>query len=252
MPPSNTFTLYRFFNAEDVLLYVGLTVNPGRRMEKHRDDKPWWPDVARVTMEHYGDLTVLRAAEREAIAAEKPLHNVRMNGGSEKGANHSPPAVPAATPIDGLVGRWFHSWRPLRDEDKYATVRNGRVLEWQGEILERVEHELYLVQTYSWWDGSSYSQQLISVQDMAEWTFYVNHIEMAASLGCQESVRRDGGECGAPAEYITVNFGLGTTPVCTAHAGFYGQVQPIIWRNGVPELGKKTRVPHPLSAEYRA
>jgi predicted GIY-YIG superfamily endonuclease len=78
----STFTLYRFFDAEDTLLYVGLTVNPGRRMEKHRGTQPWWNDVARIEMEQHQDLATLRAAEREAIEHEQPLHNVRMNAGT--------------------------------------------------------------------------------------------------------------------------------------------------------------------------
>lgn len=73
-------TLYRFFDADDTLLYVGMTINPGRRLEKHRATQPWWPDVARIDMEQHPDEVTLRRAEREAIKAENPLHNVRMNG----------------------------------------------------------------------------------------------------------------------------------------------------------------------------
>lgn len=73
-------TLYRFYDADDVLLYVGQSVNPGRRMEKHRDTQTWWRDVARIEMEQHPDKVTLLAAEREAIKEEKPLHNVRMNG----------------------------------------------------------------------------------------------------------------------------------------------------------------------------
>lgn len=86
-----TFTLYRFFDADDQLLYVGLTVNPGRRMEKHRGTQPWWADVARIEMEQHLDLETLRAAEREAIKAERPLHNIRMNGRQQ--TSSAPPLV---------------------------------------------------------------------------------------------------------------------------------------------------------------
>lgn len=75
----STFTLYRFFAADDTLLYVGLTINPGRRMEKHIGTKAWWRDVALITMEQHVDHASLRTAERTAIRTEAPLHNVRMN-----------------------------------------------------------------------------------------------------------------------------------------------------------------------------
>jgi predicted GIY-YIG superfamily endonuclease len=72
-------TLYRFYAADDTLLYVGLTVNPGRRLEKHKALQPWWKDVARIDMEQHPDMRTLRDAEREAIETEKPLYNIRMN-----------------------------------------------------------------------------------------------------------------------------------------------------------------------------
>ena len=239
---SDIFTLYRFFDSSDALLYIGRTVNPGRRMEKHRDTQPWWSEVTRITMEQQPDLSTLCAAERQAIESEKPLHNVRMN--ERKSSHDVLPAAVVENPIDGLVGRWFHSWRPISEgqDTQYSTVRDGRTLEWQGEILERVEHELYLVQTYSWLDGGPYSQELISVREMAGWTFYGNHIEMIADDGCGEYR-----SCGRPVEYFTVNRGLGCTAVCSRHAGYYGHVRPIIWRKGKATLGKETTVKHPLA-----
>lgn len=79
MDAERLHTLYRFFDVRDRLLYVGITCNPGQRLSQHRDEKDWWRDVARISMEQYGSRTELRAAERSAIEAEKPLHNIHMN-----------------------------------------------------------------------------------------------------------------------------------------------------------------------------
>ena len=76
--------LYRFFAADGRLLYVGMTINPARRFEKHRGEKSWWSDVARVEIEHHETIDALRKAERRAIETEHPIHNIRMNGGGEK------------------------------------------------------------------------------------------------------------------------------------------------------------------------
>jgi hypothetical protein len=57
----STLALYRFYAADDQLLYVGLTINPGKRMERHRGEKPWWNDIARVTLEHHESIEALRS-----------------------------------------------------------------------------------------------------------------------------------------------------------------------------------------------
>jgi predicted GIY-YIG superfamily endonuclease len=69
-------TLYRLYNSQDRLLYIGIAGNPGRRFQQHRGDKPWWGEVSRTELEHYADRDQAAAAELEAIRDEKPLYNV--------------------------------------------------------------------------------------------------------------------------------------------------------------------------------
>lgn len=69
-------TLYRLYNSTDVLLYVGIGGNPGRRWQQHRGAKHWWGDVTRVTLEHHPTREEALAAELDAIRAERPLHNI--------------------------------------------------------------------------------------------------------------------------------------------------------------------------------
>ena len=233
------FTLYRFFGHDDQLLYVGLTINPGRRFQKHMAEKPWWTEVAKVTMEQHPDLAALRAAEAAAIKTEHPLHNVRMNGTS---TSTSAEVIEQEEAVSGsLVGMFFHSWREARDEEsKHATFRNGRVLEWQGRVVQQLTDELFLIELFSWWDGDANGQQLARVADMGHWTFYNNATEMQASLNCREDWGRYGGLCGRPCEYVT--FG-GT--VCARCASTYSTARKIIWKdNKVVGLGKPESLPH--------
>jgi predicted GIY-YIG superfamily endonuclease len=74
------FTLYRFHAADDTLLYVGMTINPGQRFIDHAHKKQWWSEVAKITLEQHADYPALVTAEREAIQTEKPLHNIIHNG----------------------------------------------------------------------------------------------------------------------------------------------------------------------------
>lgn len=56
-------TLYRFYDAESALLYVGIATNPGRRFKQHADRQPWWPDVADIKVELYASTQDAHAAE---------------------------------------------------------------------------------------------------------------------------------------------------------------------------------------------
>jgi hypothetical protein len=75
-PDAKPTTLYRLYDAAGVLLYVGVATNPGGRLKDHAKGKPWWPDVADVRVELYGTTKDTAQAERTAVRAENPKHNV--------------------------------------------------------------------------------------------------------------------------------------------------------------------------------
>lgn len=69
--------LYRAFDAEGALLYVGISFNPLLRVGQHAKSKAWWTEVAKITVAHYPTRAAAAAAERSAIASERPRHNVQ-------------------------------------------------------------------------------------------------------------------------------------------------------------------------------
>lgn len=75
------YTLYRFFDADGALLYVGRTVNAGRRWREHEKRAPWFDEVKTVTREILATAEALALAERQAITTEQPLHNIALNAG---------------------------------------------------------------------------------------------------------------------------------------------------------------------------
>lgn len=75
----DTHVLYRFYDANSVLLYIGITNNPPARFRQHRGAKSWWDAVANIKLETCGSRDALLAAERAAIKAEKPKYNIAMN-----------------------------------------------------------------------------------------------------------------------------------------------------------------------------
>lgn len=73
---SEPTAVYRLFDKDGTLLYVGITCKPPRRFSQHKTQKPWWPDVIRKDvewMESWGDAA---RAEEDAIRQEIPLWNI--------------------------------------------------------------------------------------------------------------------------------------------------------------------------------
>lgn len=68
--------LYRHFAADGSLLYVGISLSPLARLSQHRDSSPWYGEIARVEVEWHPNREAALAAEKAAIQAEGPRHNV--------------------------------------------------------------------------------------------------------------------------------------------------------------------------------
>lgn len=87
--------LYRFFNADGDLLYVGISLNPFTRWKQHRSEKPWWVEVVNVTIQHYDDRETVSLAELDATKNERPRYN----------RTHNPDTLEGAERMASLLGR---------------------------------------------------------------------------------------------------------------------------------------------------
>ncbi|MFE7780373.1 GntR family transcriptional regulator [Streptomyces nigrescens] len=67
--------LYRLYDADDQLLYIGIARYPQSRWEQHAGQQTWWHQVARKTVEWYEDRASALEAEACSTAAEKPLYD---------------------------------------------------------------------------------------------------------------------------------------------------------------------------------
>src|SRR5262245_10475865 len=72
-------TVYRVYDADEQLLYVGCTTSFAERRKAHQSTSAWFADAHSWDLHHYDDHDEARAAERAAIQTENPLHNKRMN-----------------------------------------------------------------------------------------------------------------------------------------------------------------------------
>ena len=59
-----------------------------------------------------------------------------------------------------LPGNWFHSFQ----NDK---------IHWQGQILSAEPDNYFLIQLYSWFDGTPTDRKLIHFKNMVDWKFYL-------------------------------------------------------------------------------
>lgn len=91
--------LYRLLDPSGQLLYVGLTVDPGQRLVQHRGGKPWWSEVATITVEQHPDRASAMRAEAAAIAAESPRYNIAP--GATPAAATSRTAAPQVSSAPG-------------------------------------------------------------------------------------------------------------------------------------------------------
>ncbi|WP_425387384.1 GIY-YIG nuclease family protein [Embleya scabrispora] len=77
---------YRLFDLDDVLLYVGISVDPRKRFRGHRygnkrsKPKEWWPRVASTRIEWFDSRPQAESAESFAVVTEYPRHNKAKTG----------------------------------------------------------------------------------------------------------------------------------------------------------------------------
>src|SRR3982750_4908323 len=98
--------LYRLFDADGALLYVGITNDPEVRWKAHSYKKPWWPKVSEKTVAWFDDRTAAATAGARAIRLEVPQWNIaqpdeadpfRGGGGTKTGGRPATGQTPVIT-----------------------------------------------------------------------------------------------------------------------------------------------------------
>jgi hypothetical protein len=73
--PDGPCSVYRAYNAEGVLLYVGITARGVWRARQHGYRSEWWREMTRMEWEHFDNRNDALDRETELIAAQDPVHN---------------------------------------------------------------------------------------------------------------------------------------------------------------------------------
>jgi len=80
--------LYRHFDAEGQLLYVGISLQSMKRLAEHKNNSDWFDEITRVDIEHFSDRNAAMDAERKAVQEEKPKYNKRLRKHIPEPQNH--------------------------------------------------------------------------------------------------------------------------------------------------------------------
>jgi predicted GIY-YIG superfamily endonuclease len=81
-------TLYRFFDEQGQLLYVGISNNWTQRLNQHYKDSTFFEKAKHITLSHYETRAEVEEAERKAIETEGALFNKKFNPDYEDSAAH--------------------------------------------------------------------------------------------------------------------------------------------------------------------
>lgn len=120
-------SLYRHFDGDDVLLYVGMSISVARRLVVHESVSVWFDQVRTITIEKFDNLLEAAEAEKQAIASESPKFNsqhsttkpldkegIRLSArGKRLGAKPKWPQ-PDRAQSERMLDLW-HSTMPLSD-----------------------------------------------------------------------------------------------------------------------------------------
>ena len=110
-------TLYRLYDVDGAMLYVGITHRWTQRKHEHASRQRWWSEVTSMAFEEFPTREAAAAAEFCAITTESPRYNGRTDGPYVPvGPLQSPLLPPLHEHID-MGSHDFHPPRPCYDPD---------------------------------------------------------------------------------------------------------------------------------------
>lgn len=134
--------MYRFYDSDGSLLYLGISLDALRRVDQHRRLKAWWPLVARMEVEHFPagvSRRDMERAEAAAIRLEHPRFNIAHRPRPSKRRTRREPARLCAIGEEVFVGgRWLCVARRSVDHVELVDLDTGSTIAWPAnQPIER-------------------------------------------------------------------------------------------------------------------
>lgn len=157
--------LYRHFDADGKLLYVGISNDALRRLLQHKDRSHWFETIAQVDIEWLGGRETALAAEAIAIAKECPAWNVARPAAAGR---RSWPSASATNEVRVrgedlhaacfLGTQWAVTDYGIECRDGTYAIPERRLLERRGGKYEWPEHML----EKEWVDGDDFVKVFVA------------------------------------------------------------------------------------------
>ena len=129
-----TCQLYRHFDAEGRLLYVGISLSAVERLKQHVTRAGWSAEIASITVETHPDRKTAMEAERRAVETERPLYNKML---VPKGQLRMPfPDGFNESQYDGntpQLGAKFHDADGWKTHVRFDGTSDGHMFIYRGE-----------------------------------------------------------------------------------------------------------------------
>lgn len=103
--------LYRHFDADGRLLYVGISLSTVARLTQHRASSHWFQKIARVEIEKHPSRRAALEAEKQAILSERPICNVLLNEAATRNASNAKKRLANHVPVNEWV-KWV-AYHPM-------------------------------------------------------------------------------------------------------------------------------------------
>ena len=118
--------VYRYFDANGLLLYVGCSTAARKRLREHANYRPWFADVRRIEIINFETPELAREAELAAICTENPRYNVVGNPRIKRESKVN--ATEATMPLKDreLNRRYCQAWRDRNRKAYNAYLRTYR------------------------------------------------------------------------------------------------------------------------------
>lgn len=118
-PHPREFILYRWWDNQGRLLYVGRSVSLFNRVSQHRRSSAFFAEAAAMTIERLDSAEQLAGAEMKAIRTENPLFNI-------VGGRHASDAKARRLIVSDLDPTFAGHWEPI----EYFGISYGDLIRW--------------------------------------------------------------------------------------------------------------------------
>lgn len=113
--------LYRHFDKDGKLLYVGVSLSTMKRLSQHKKASHWFNEITSVTIQKYKSRQEALDAERSAIVEENPIHNLKRPTVKEVKRIEDDESTGAQKSRDNLVKR-IVQFNPVYTIDEASSI----------------------------------------------------------------------------------------------------------------------------------